>query len=71
MLYPATLGREDVARERAVLECDNALIDKIEDCQLKRRGGRTVALDHERQVMTLRTNLAVVTHGHPGQHRVA
>ena len=35
-----------------MLECDNALIDKI-DGQL-RWGGRTVALDDERQVMTLR-----------------
>jgi len=49
--YPATLGREALAHERAVLESDNALIDEI-DGQL-RWGGRTVALDDERQVMTL------------------
>ena len=48
--YPATLGREDLAHERA-FEYDNALIDKING-QL-RWGGRTVALDDERQVMTL------------------
>jgi len=60
--YPATLGREALAHERAVLESDNALIDEI-DGQL-RWGGRTVALDDERQVMTLRMILAGVKHGH-------